>query len=386
MNVKKNLFILSGVWSLGRGQGMSSVHRLLAAADQKEGCLIITPDKNIRKEDYPNSKLFITWWPSFNTENRYVNYLLARIWYLCSCVQVFFLCLLNIKKIGLIYANTAIPVVFVFNTIFRIPTVHRAYGTFLRVQDGFFKKALRYEEVFIFWFRASAYIVTNDGTRGDEVAHHFGVNQKKLFFWQNGVDLINNNESLRDKLNLSNDLVVFGTICRLVKWKRVDRCIQAFLKNKSPKNRLLIVGDGSELNSLKELAKDDKRIIFLGSVPSETASSLMSELDVYLTLYDVSNVGNPLLEALAYGIPIITCDTGNTASVINGNNGLIFDASDERKLISSISEAIDEISENVELRKALSLSALKYSENNIKSWDERISQEIKLLEKVRNEK
>lgn len=383
MKYKKNLFILSGVWSLGRGQGMSSVHRLLVAADARDECLIITPDKNIKKEDYPNSKLFIIWWPSVNTGSRYIDYILARFFYFFSCFQIFFLCLLNVKHIGLIYANTAIPVVFIFRLLFRLPTVHRAYGTFLRVEDGFFKKALRYEEIFIFWFPASAYIVTNDGTRGDDVARYFGIKERDLFFWRNGVDVKKYNENWRNKLKLTNNLTVFGTICRLVKWKRVDRCIKSFLRSKSPNNRLLVVGDGGELNYLKNLAKEDKRIIFLGKVSSEDASSLMSELDVYLTLYDVSNVGNPLLEALAYGLPIITCSTGDTASVIDGKNGLIFDVVNEQALIDQVSKAIDDISNNVKLRDDLSFFAKKYAENNIVSWNDRILKEIDLLYKLK---
>lgn len=382
MQKGKVLFVLSGVWSLGKGKGMPSVHRILAAADQKFGCIIFTPDSHIANSDYPNSRLVRLWWPKLNTGSRYLDFLAGRFFYVLACLQVLCLGLRWAGGCRLIYANTAVPAVFLLGAIFHLPTLHRAYGTFIKVGAGFFYNLAKYEEAFLFFFPAAAYLITNDGTRGDEVAQYFGARKDRVYFWKNGVDVKKNNLNFdwRANLGLPDNSILYGIACRLVSWKRVDRCIAAFKRSANGEARLLIAGGGSELSNLKQKAEGDDRIIFLGELTSEQATTFIKALDVYITLYDVSNVGNPLLEALACGLPIITCNTGDTASVINGDNGLIINASCEEMLIQEVSIAIDHLAVDSMERQRLSNGALEYAQKNLISWDERISHEIKLLE------
>lgn len=380
MSPKNVLFVLSGIWDLGNGRGMSAVHRTLLAADEKFGAVIITPDPYVLAADYPNSTLIRLWSISANFKNRYLNYIVARLAYALGCIQTIFWGMFYHKRIGLIYTNTYIPATFFIQNILRIKSIHRAYGTFLSPDKPAILDIAKYEEIFLFLFPASAYIITNDGTKGDLVAKRYGVAPESLFFWRNGVDLDKcNKKNWRAILNLPATTTLFCSTCRLTGWKRVDRIIRAFERCERRDIALAIAGDGDEFYNLKRLANNDNRIYFLGAISNIDASTLISSADAYISLHEVSNVGNPLLEALYSGCPIITCNSGDTGSVINGRNGLIFDSSNEDLLISNVAEAINLIANSPSLRKQLSAAEKTWAHNNLVSWNKRIENEISLI-------
>ena len=90
-------------------------------------------------------------------------------------------------------------------------------------------------------------------------------------------------------------------------------------------------------------------------------------------MYDISNVGNPLLEAMVCGKCIITFDVGDTHRLIrNGENGILL-ILDQLKQLPSI---IVELLKNDKKRDLLSKNALEFADKNFWTWDERIEKEI----------
>ncbi len=117
------------------------------------------------------------------------------------------------------------------------------------------------------------------------------------------------------------------TACVLLPWKRVDRAVRALphVRRELPEALLIILGDGEETANLERLARElgvADAVRFEGAVPQEDVRRYLWAADVFLSLNDLSNVGNPLLEAMACAKPIVTLDNGATGELIrDGETG-----------------------------------------------------------------
>ncbi|HLS80644.1 MAG TPA: glycosyltransferase family 4 protein, partial [Steroidobacter sp.] len=226
------------------------------------------------------------------------------------------------------------------------PYIARYQGTILGARyDERWYAVRKLESLLSLQARASAYVMTDDGTLGDQALRYWNDNitDENLLFMRNGIDL-----SIGDlRVDRAKELASRGldpgdtyllTVCRLIEWKRVDRAIRvvAALKSRFPRLRLLVCGDGPARSSLERLAADcdvQAQVRFLGGQSRADVGVLMHCADIFLSLYDVSNCGNPLFEALLAGKPLITLNNGATASVIqDGVNGRIIDPAQEELL------------------------------------------------------
>jgi glycosyltransferase involved in cell wall biosynthesis len=99
--------------------------------------------------------------------------------------------------------------------------------------------------------------------------------------------------------------------------------------------------------------------------------------DVFLSLSELSNVGNPLLEAMLSGRCILTLDVGDTGKLIrNGETGVLL----RTESPAVISEALEKLAGDRAKRDRLAAGALEYAKTNFWSWDERIAAEIDAVE------
>lgn len=255
---------------------------------------------------------------------------------------------------------------------FDIPSIGRLFGTYL--YPYLYKRVslvLRFEEVLAFKSSCTNFIVTNDGTGGDEVAKYFNIPNKRLYFWRNGVD------RPCDKV-VYDDTIRIISLARLEGWKHVERIIEAFSEVATKNMVLDIVGGGPEENNLKELVGyldlDDK-VIFHGEVSRERALALLSNADIYMSTNDYSNISNSLMEAMSCGKGIIVLNTGKTSDIIDGSNGLLID--DEFELGNAIEKMCDK-----ETRIFLGYKAKKYASENFESWDVRIQKEVSVCDEL----
>ncbi len=119
------------------------------------------------------------------------------------------------------------------------------------------------------------------------------------------------------------------TATRLARWKRVDRAVDAvaLLRNEGIAARLLIVGDGEERTNLEEQVRDlglQDLVTFVGPVPQPEVQRYLWAADVFLSTNELSNVGNPLLEAMIAGRCVLTLDEGDTRDLIrDGETGVL---------------------------------------------------------------
>ena len=130
------------------------------------------------------------------------------------------------------------------------------------------------------------------------------------------------------------------TASRMVPYKRVDLIVEAFIKMNDKK--LVVVGDGPELNKIK--SKASANIEFLGYMESKKLKSLMQEAKAFVFAAE-EDFGIAVVEAMACGTPVIAFNKGGTAeTVINGETGIHFNEQNPE----SIKDAIKEFEKRID--------------------------------------
>lgn len=365
---KKILFLCEDIWSMGEKKGVSSLYRLIQTVKYEFEVAVLQPVPQ-----------------NFYVKNRYIQYLLNMLFYIRNNIKYIILGIRQKNKPDVIYASSSLPsfAAYFLSKYYDIPYLQRLYGTFLFHKLGNKIELLKnYQEVISFLLPANKYIITDDGTYGDRVAKYFGISEEKIFFEKNGVDKLALEKKtlfrgeIRKELNIPENALVVISVSRLVQWKRVDRSIMAFNKISDKDIFLIIVGDGEERAKYEKLKKNSN-IIFTGALTGEKVKEFMLASDIFISMYDLSNLGNPLLEAMSAGLATITLDIGNTKDVYNGKNMILLEHKSEEEIINSLVHTILELKINFKERISLQESARAYAESNLLTWEERINKEFK---------
>jgi phosphatidylinositol alpha-1,6-mannosyltransferase len=164
-------------------------------------------------------------------------------------------------------------------------------------------------------------------------------------------DLVN---QLRNeyKLNSTFSLLSIG---RLVERKGFDRVIEALAKLEGENIKYFIIGQGQDEFRLKQIVKDfkqDKRVIFLGSVSEEEKLAWLHASDTFIMPSrqigaDYEGFGIVYLEANQAGLPVIAGRSGGVAdAVVDNVNGLMLNPEN----IAEISLAIAKLIKDKDLR------------------------------------
>lgn len=97
-----------------------------------------------------------------------------------------------------------------------------------------------------------------------------------------------------------------GYLAQLDRRKRVNLLIKAF--RKSELDELVIGGKGLDEDLLKDLAKEDSRIKFLGFIPDDKLVEFYNSLDVFIFPTAIEGYGLPIVEAMACKKPVMVLD------------------------------------------------------------------------------
>lgn len=275
---------------------------------------------------------------------------------------------------------------------YNIPFITRFQGSILvNIKDTFINRLKYYVHFKGLSKKSNLVIMTDDGSEGDRILKELGNATEEIHFWRNGVGEkateLSTNEThkmrikTRQQLSFSETDTVLMTLSRLVDWKRVDRSVNALalLTAKYPSCKLMIVGDGNARKNLESLVKLkglERKVNFVGAVEQREIYKYFAAADIFLSLYDLTNVGNPLWESMRHNMPIITINNGDTKSVvIDGYNGILLNSGDPQ----IVANAIERLINNSELKEQLSKSAGKFAKENLWSWEERMNEEYKYV-------
>jgi len=268
--------------------------------------------------------------------------------------------------------------------------ISRFQGTWLAMyflNNNTRKLRLNKEAIFALNQESDLCIMTNDGTQGDLAMAKLGDLDKhgKFMFWTNGVDEQKlpqtQYQSLIDQFKSDGEFI-FLSVSRLESWKRVERGINSFTQFKQDhpelKARLIIVGEGSSRKELEEIANQSsakEHITFTGGVAHDEVKYYLNLADAFISMYDLSNVGNPLLEAIRANKIIFTLSNGDTPSWIkHRENGFIYKIDDE--LILNASKDFAEVVKDKNLRNNI-ISNIRVTESSrLWTWQERMNAEV----------
>ena len=167
---------------------------------------------------------------------------------------------------------------------------------------------------------------------------------RKTVFIPNGVNRpkIQDAELITEKYGLEKDSYILF-LGRLVPEKGIRYLVEAF-KNVKTDKKLVIAGGSSDtdsfMNELKDLAKDDDRIIFTGFVQGQILKELYSNAYVYTLHSDLEGMPLSLLEAMSYGNCCLVSNIPECTEVVE-DKALVFKKSDVNDLFTKIQKACD---------------------------------------------
>ena len=187
---------------------------------------------------------------------------------------------------------------------------------------------------------ANHIVVINDNLKS-QLQKRLFLMRKKMTVVENAIDL---DRVKISKLNKNN--FVFGYIGTLSPIEGLDLLIKAF-NNLKIKNKLLIFGDGIELEKLKKLANGNNNIEFKGKVSSDEISKAYDQVNVIINprkksyLTDTVTPLKPL-EAMAYRKLVLVSDVGGMKELVkNEFNGIVFNSDSYKEIKNVIIDVIN---------------------------------------------
>lgn len=164
----------------------------------------------------------------------------------------------------------------------------------------------------------------------------------------------------------------YVTASRMVPYKKVELIVKAFAQ--MPDKELVIIGDGPDLAKIRELSIGHSNIQILGYVTDTVLREYLANAKAFVFAAR-EDFGMLLVEAQAFGTPVITYGSGGATDIIVSNTedlnttGVFFD----RQTSDSIVEAVNYFETNLQI-------SPKDCHNNAARFDEEIfSHEFKLF-------
>jgi glycosyltransferase involved in cell wall biosynthesis len=145
---------------------------------------------------------------------------------------------------------------------------------------------------------------------------------------------------------------------------------------------LAVLGEGSRRKKLESLAVRlgiADRVTFKGNVPAAECRRLLAGSDIFVTLYDYSNLGNALIEAMATGLPVVTLDNGDTGTVVKRPAGVVVRTGDA---VEGTVAAILGLLNDRKLMARTGAAARIRARRLFTDWSARIRMELKMIEEV----
>ena len=162
--------------------------------------------------------------------------------------------------------------------------------------------------------------------------------------------------SKREARQKANSLIRFLSVGRLIHWKGYHLGVRAFLAAKLENAEYWIVGGGSELEALREMAAGQPQIKFLGNLPRSQALQLMADCDVFVhpSLHDFAPT--VCVEAMAAGLPIVCLDLGGPSVQVTDETGIRVRALDPDQAVQALAQAMTALATDGDGRRSMGVA------------------------------
>lgn len=278
------------------------------------------------------------------------------------------------------------PLAVALGRVLRIPVVTRFQGTLLGAWADDPVRMRRFRtHVTALRAPADLVVMADDGTLGDVVLRRLGADMGRVRFWMNGVvkeDVLAARERAGQAPRPGGPLRLL-TASRLVEWKRVDRALD--LLSRLPKDVppwvLEIAGDGPERTALEGMTSRlglADRVTFLGPITHDEVLDRLVRADAYLSLYDLSNLSNGVLEATVAGVPVFALDVGGTSHLVrDGVTGVLVRP---ERLFDDGARRLARLLSDEAWRNGLAGQAAEAGRSAVRTWEERMRLEVAEVE------
>jgi glycosyltransferase involved in cell wall biosynthesis len=173
---------------------------------------------------------------------------------------------------------------------------------------------------------------------------------------------------------VSRDFIL--SVGRLVPWKGFGTLIE-IMKELPKEIKLIIIGSGPEYYNLKfkiENLKLNEQVKLIQQLPHEKLLDYFTKAKIFILNTAYEGLPHVVLEAMAYGAPVIATNVGGNPEVIKNNyNGFLVDYDNKNQL----KDAILKLWSDEELRQKFADNSFKESEKF--SLDKMIKETIKVL-------
>lgn len=255
------------------------------------------------------------------------------------------------------YANVT---VLLSNIFFRgkagvIISVRTALSLYLHEYSRSFLNRVISFFVRLLYNKADKIIAVSDFSRNDLI-QNFGIRPEKIITIYNPVDINKIKILAEEEVShpwFKDKIPVVLAIGRLSKEKGFDYLLRAFaIVSEKMDVRLLVVGEGEEEISLKNLSKSigiDKDVVFLGFEKNPYKYMRRATIYVMSSLYE--GFPNVLIEAMVCDLPVIsTVYNPNSNEIVeNEKTGLLVPVADEGALSDAILKLLNDPSERIRL-------------------------------------
>lgn len=294
------------------------------------------------------------------------------------------------KKTDLIYAQNAMavgvpsliasrishkPLIIKFvgdnawESAFRDGKTKKLLEDFLQKPDAGIKNRLRQ------WFQKQTLnkadkIIVPSNYLGKVISKYYKIDPNKIVTIYNASE--SNNNDLNEKVAPDPDQII--TVGRLVPWKGIDGIIKAIkiIKQTRPEIKLVIAGDGPEMNNLKKLTEElslGESVKFLGNVSKKEIMRWYKRSFIFILNSSYEGLPHTVLDSFTTGTPVIATNIlGTNEAVYNESTGLTVPLNDPQALAS----AVNRLLADSELRSQLIVNARQLLKEKF-SWQTHLS-------------
>ena len=185
-------------------------------------------------------------------------------------------------------------------------------------------------------------------TCSESLAKMYKCKNYEFSYIRNGVDVRRFSKAsnsrkieLRKKFKIDQSSFVFIYSGQFVARKNQIMAITSFLKIKKSNVVLLLLGDGPELEKCKQVAREDKRVVFRGNVSNVEEYLIAS--DAYVSTSKSEGMPNGVLEAMATGLPVLLSNIEQHKEIFMADSeiGLLFDLQSQKDLTTKLQQFIE---------------------------------------------
>ena len=187
------------------------------------------------------------------------------------------------------------------------------------------KKKFIYSKIEKLTLKYADFIIPVSNNLKEKLINRHGKEDEKIKLIYNGINVGRSIANTREK----DDKFKFLFVGRLVEIKNVELLLQGlhYIKNKRKDFVCNIIGDGEDLEKLKNMSKDlglNSKVNFLGY--RNDIQEFMTKSNVLILTSKMEGIPITIIEAFANKLPVISTAVGGVLEmIVNEETGILFD-------------------------------------------------------------